>query len=90
MLLSLDEFWCQHYHFKGSPKEQEIIGTDNCVQFWDPHNKKDTEALEYVCSEKGNKAVRGLDHKTYGEQLRELGLFSLEEAQGLPELSTAT
>ena len=32
--------------------------------------------------EKGNKAVRGLEHKSYEEQLRELELFNLEEAQG--------
>ena len=33
-------------------------------------------------AEKGNRAVRGLEHKSYGECLRELGLFSPEEAQG--------
>ena len=30
-----------------------------------------------ACSEKGNKAVRNLKHKSYNEWLRELGLFGL-------------
>ena len=54
-----------------------------CVQFWVSHYKKDTEATE-----KGNRAVKALEHKSYEEQLRELGLFSLEKRRLRRDLIT--
>lgn len=51
------------------------------VQFWAPHDRKDTEVLEPV-QRRTRELVMALEHKSDGEWLRELRCLAWRKASG--------
>jgi len=58
------------------------------AQLWSSQSRKDMDLLEKV-KRRVTKMMRGLEHFSYGERLRELGLFSLEKKRHQGDLLAA-
>ena len=50
----------------------------SCIQLWSPQHREDMEMLERD-QRRATKMISGLEHLSYEERLRELGLFSLDK-----------
>ena len=49
-----------------------------CIQMWSPQYRRDVDLLECI-QRRATKAIHGMEHLSYQDRLRELGLFCLEK-----------
>ena len=61
---------------------------ESCIQLWSPQHRKDMELLEWV-QRSATQMVRRMEHLSYEDRLRDLGLFDLEKRRLWGDLISA-
>ncbi|KAK4816059.1 hypothetical protein QYF61_011067 [Mycteria americana] len=61
---------------------------EHCIQLWSPQHRKDMDLLERV-QRRATKMIRGMQHLSYEDRLRELGLFNPEKRRLRRHLTAA-